>query len=120
MIVTHRIVIIDWRIYDLEAQQSCSNINYNEKALMITHTNYFSTSDKGEASSNGLSTRSKAAVGGGAAAGFVLLLSLVALCCCWGRSRSRPKHPPVHFESVLGAAPAYDSDLIPKRVDGSL
>ena len=80
----------------------------------------FSTLDEREASSNGLSTRSKAAVGGGAAGGFVLLLSLVALCCCWGRSRSRPKHPPVHFESISGAAPAYGSDLIPKRVDGSL
>ena len=73
-----------------------------------------------EASSGGLNTASTAAVGGGVAAGFVLLLSLVALCCCWGRSYSRPKHPPVHFEIVVGTAPAYGSDLIPMRLDGSI
>ena len=69
---------------------------------------------------NGLSTTSTAALGGGLAAGVALLLSLVALCCFWGRTFTRPKHPPVHFETVVGTAPAYSSDMIPKRLDGSI
>ena len=81
---------------------------------------YHSLSEIKEISSGGLSTASKAAVGGGVAAGFVLLLSLVALCCCWGRTFTRPKHPPVHFENIMGTAPAYGSDMIPTGIDGSI
>ena len=73
-----------------------------------------------EASSGGLSTASTAAIGGGVAAGLVLLLSLVALCCCWGRSYSRPKHSPVHFENIMATTSTRNSDMIPTGIDGSI
>ena len=91
--------------------------------LILYFTKYeciIAISEIKETSSGGLSTTSTAAVGGGVAAGFVFLLSLVALCCCWGRTFTRPKHSPVHFENIIATTSTRNSDMIPTGIDGSI